>query len=49
MKTVHVVPSPPDLVEHTTRDGLISCPCNPRIDRYDGGQVIVHNAADGRP
>lgn len=46
MKTVHVVPSPPDLVEHITAP---DCPCMPRVDPVDGGQVIVHNAADGRP
>lgn len=47
-QTVHVVPTPPDLIEHVTDNGPV-CPCNPRIEpQHGGGLVIVHNAADGR-
>ncbi|WNM74093.1 hypothetical protein SEA_NERGAL_2 [Mycobacterium Phage Nergal] len=48
-ETVHVVPTPPDAIEHLTDNGPV-CPCNPRIEpARGGGLVIVHNAADGRP
>ena len=46
---MHVVPTPPDLIEHVTDNGPV-CPCNPMIEpQRGGGLVIVHNAADERP
>ncbi|QFG08855.1 hypothetical protein PBI_MALAGASYROSE_5 [Mycobacterium phage MalagasyRose] len=47
--TWHVVPTPPDAIEHVTDDSA-ACPCEPRLEpQPGGGLVIVHNAADGRP
>lgn len=51
MQRVHVTPRN-DTITHDTRAGS-SCPCHPTVeDEHDGdtlvGQVVVHQAADGR-
>jgi len=46
---IHVVPTG-DLHEHVTfglTDGA-NCWCRPKIELAEGGEVVIHNAADGR-
>lgn len=46
MRTVHVVPIG-DLKRH--RERWATCWCNPRVETFEGGGVLVtHNSMDGR-
>lgn len=45
MNVQHVYPTN-DLVPHILVG--TDCPCGPRVERFDGGYVVVHNAWDER-
>lgn len=45
MNNIHVIPID-DLKPHIEK-GLY-CKCNPRIDSYTNGKIIIHNSWDGR-
>jgi len=41
----HVYPAG-DLIEHELEGD--DCPCGPRVEFVEGGQVVVHHSLDGR-
>ena len=45
MTTIHVYPEN-DLAAHVLEGE--NCPCNPRVEVVEGGEIVVHNSWDGR-
>ncbi len=43
-ETIHILPNN-DLKEHTTSK---FCKCQPRIESEASGELVIHNAWDGR-
>jgi len=41
----HIYPAG-DLIEHELEGD--DCPCGPRVEFVEGGQVVVHHSLDGR-